>query len=429
MRKLTKYRTNLFNIYIRMACVAFRFCFVSFGPAERQVTTLLTKTEVRKPFGPNCSGFRGSLSARSDPLPPALRMTSSSAALITSPSVAESSDLVAIAVPGALGNPLGDSRRNVKRSAVAKADGEPRRDALKQRSTSRSPRSSDNAAGDVTKVSKKSALGFQLLSERLPKPCVPKASDIVFTTAWAAPTAMLARQIGSGSEVLMGIDIETADWPDPPPGGNKGNVGQFGFYNLCAPADLNQRCVQLGWVMGRSESLDVKKEYLIQPADYIIAKKATEFHKITHAAAEACGRPLRDVLVEFIDDVRELLRRSGRIACHHLEFDCGILAQELTRCDLMEQRTILKQAACSGLCTMDPEVGRYVLERMQQEGGPESAKNAMSLRTLVNHICPQFGYMLKNHHSAGVDAELHYNVARALQRLAAPPAEAVGVLN
>ena len=355
-------------------------------------------------------------------------MTSSIAALITPPNAAESGDPVAIAAPGALGNPLGDSHRNTKRSAAARADGEPRRDALKQRSTSRSPRRPENAAGDVAKVGKKGTLGFRLLSERLPKPGAPKASDIVFTTTWAAPTAILARKIGSGSEVLMGIDLETADWPDLPPGGNKGNIGQFGFYTLCAPDDLNQRCVQLGWVMRLGEKLDVKKEYLIQPSDYIIAEKATSFHKITHAAAAASGRPLRDVLVEFIDDVRELLRRSGRIACHHLEFNCGILAKELTRCDLMEQYAVLKQAACSGLCTMDPEVGRYVLQRVQQEGGPESAKSTMSLRKLVSHVCPQFGYLLRDHHSAGVDAELHYKVARAVQRLAAPPVEAVSVV-
>ena len=354
-------------------------------------------------------------------------MTSNSEALITSPRVAESGDPVAIAAPGTLGNPPGDLYRNTKRSAAAKADGEPRRDVLKQRSTSRSPRRPETAAGDVMKVGKKGLLRFRLLSERLPKPGVPKASDIVFKATWAAPTATLARKIGSLSEVLMGIDIETADWPDSQPGGNKGNIGQFGFYNLCAPEDLNQRCVQLGWVMGQNERLDVKKEYLIQPTDYTVAEKATKFHKITHAAG-AGGRPLRDVLAEFIDDVRELLRRGGRIACHHLEFDCGILAKELKRCDLMEQHAVLKQAACSGLCTMDPEVGRYVFERMQQEGGPESAKNAMSLRKLVNHVCPQFGYMLKNHHSAGVDAELHYNVARAVQRLAAPPAEAARVV-
>ena len=76
---------------------------------------------------------------------------------------------------------------------------------------------------------------------------------------------------------------------------------------------------------------------------------------------------------------------------------------------------------------MDPEVGRYVLQRAQQQDGPESAKSAMSLRKLVSHVCPQFGYLLKNHRSAGADAELHYEVARAVQRLAAPPAEAVSV--
>ena len=232
-------------------------------------------------------------------------------------------------------------------------------------------------------------------------------------------------KLGSENEILMGIDIETNDWPDLPPGGNKGNIGQFGFYNLCSPEDLNSRCVQLGWVMGIGGKFSLKKEYFITPSDYTISEKATKYHNISHEQAVANGRPLRDVLTEFIEDVRMLLHRSGRLACHHLEFDCGILAKELMRCGLMEQYTILQQAARSGLCTMDPEVGRYVLQRSQQEGGPESGKNTLSLRELVSYVCPEFGDLLKNHHSAGVDAELHYKVARALQRLAAPPAETV----
>ena len=123
-----------------------------------------------------------------------------------------------------------------------------------------------------------------------------------------------------------------------------------------------------------------------------------------------------------MDDVRELLHRHGRIACHHLEFDCGIIAQELKRCDLMEELVVLKQAGRAGLCTMDPEVGRYVLECAQQEGGPERTKGAMPLRKLVSLACPELGHLLKEHHSAGMDAELHYKVARSMQRLATPPA-------
>lgn len=186
------------------------------------------------------------------------------------------------------------------------------------------------------------------------------------------------------------------------------------------PDDLNQRCVQLGWVMGTGENFDVKKEYLIQPDGFVISTKATDFHKISQASAAVAGYPLRDVLIEFINDVCELLRQNGRIACHHLEFDCGIIAQKLQRCDLMEQLAIFKRAARAGLCTMDPEVGRYGLQCAQQAGGPETAKDAMRLPKLVGFVCPQFRHLLQGHHSAGVDAELHYKVARAVQHLANP---------
>ena len=294
-------------------------------------------------------------------------------------------------------------------------------------STARSPLRPDNAAVNAAEIHKKAVKRFRVLSKDARNSSVPKASKISFTNSWFPPPPILSRRLGSENELLMGLDIETNDWPDLPTGGNKGNIGQFGFYNLCSSEDLNQRCVQLGWVVGLGDKFSVKKEYLITPSDYIISDKATKFHKISHAEALASGRPLRDVLIEFIEDVRSLLRHKGRVVCHHLEFDCGILATELKRCALMEEYTVLQQAAHAGLCTMDPEVGRYVLQRAEQEGGPESGKNTLSLRKLVSHVCPEFGFLLKDHHSAGIDAELHYQVGRAVQHLATPPTGTVSV--
>ena len=196
-------------------------------------------------------------------------------------------------------------------------------------STARSPLRPDNAAVNAAEIHKKAAKRFRVLSKDARKSSVPKASKISFTSSWFPPPPILSRRLGSENELLMGLDIETNDWPDLPTGGNKGNIGQFGFYNLCSSEDLNQRCVQLGWVVGLGDKFSVKKEYLITPSDYIISDKATKFHKISHAEALASGRPLRDVLIEFIEDVRSLLRHKGRVVCHNLEFDCGILATEL----------------------------------------------------------------------------------------------------
>ena len=76
-------------------------------------------------------------------------------------------------------------------------------------------------------------------------PAVPKAADVVEGAVWCKPPDAVVAKLGGGSQAwCMGVDIETNDWGYSR--GNRGSVGQFGFYNLCAPADLEARIVQLG---------------------------------------------------------------------------------------------------------------------------------------------------------------------------------------
>ena len=70
---------------------------------------------------------------------------------------------------------------------------------------------------------------------------------------------------------------------------------------------------------------------------------------------------------------------------------------------------------------MDPGIGRYVRELGQEDGGPATAKNALPLKELVRRLLPGSSHLLAGHHSAGVDADLHYRVARALHKLVTPP--------
>ena len=58
---------------------------------------------------------------------------------------------------------------------------------------------------------------------------------------WSKPPDAVASHVGCGGQWLMGIDIETNDWETSR--GNKGSIGHFGFWNLCAPRDLDARIV------------------------------------------------------------------------------------------------------------------------------------------------------------------------------------------
>ncbi len=80
----------------------------------------------------------------------------------------------------------------------------------------------------------------------------------------------------------------------------------------------------------------IVKERLVQPTNFEISKKATDFHHITQQEAVTEGLPLEDVLREFMLDMVDLYHRGGRVVIHHLEFDASIIARELERANLVE---------------------------------------------------------------------------------------------
>ena len=265
---------------------------------------------------------------------------------------------------------------------------------------------------------------------------VPRAADLHQTLERAGalrlvpPSSMLARRLGS-PDVLIGFDIETHSWLDDEL--DRGRIGKFGWYTLKEERALEfARIVQLGWVIGRAEvaALVSKKVALVQPDGFEIAEKASTFHKISHSTAAREGRPLPDVLREFMEDVLEWCDRGGRVVAHHLEFDAGIILNELARCGLHELHDAWKRVAHKGFCTMDYEVGRWVYGCMGQEVGEETAKHIIGLASIVpllkDPLSDEHIKMLKQQHQADVDAQLTWLVYAALltrAKLAAKPAD------
>ncbi len=206
---------------------------------------------------------------------------------------------------------------------------------------------------------------------------------------------------------------ETHDWEDSK--GNKGAIGQFGHYHLCKPKDFESRIVQLGWAIWKKDAPIQVKERLIRPDGFCISAKAERFHKISQSMAERDGLALKDVLAEFLGDVREVQKQGGRLCCHHLEFDGNIIQREMERCgaDTLDFCKMLRQ----GCCTMSPEIGRWLKECFGEDAGPNTAKNTMKLSVMVKWLLPNCAPLLQKHHTAGADADLHVRLFLEICRL------------
>ena len=245
----------------------------------------------------------------------------------------------------------------------------------------------------------------------------PKAHDLKLARGPPTPTAPpndVATKLGKRC-LVAGIDVETHDWEER--ACKKGDFGQYGFYSICHPDDLNARIVQLGWAVGRTQDELVVKEHIVYPSDFVISERAAQYHGISHDIAMRHGRPLQEVLAEFMNDMIQVYRQGGRIVVHHLEFDCGIIGRELQRSGL-ELTDIWRCIAQEGVCTMDPYIGRWIRMCCGEDVWPGSSKNTLRLKDMVALIAPHSAQLLSSAHTAGADAQLHAAVYFACMHLA-----------
>ena len=159
----------------------------------------------------------------------------------------------------------------------------------------------------------------------------------------------------------MGVDVETAGWEE---GDTKASMhkGRFGFLTRCREEVFNQRIVQIGWAIGDLDAQSAAtgfKERTIKPEGFAITEKATKFHGITHETAQQ-GVSLREAMVEFMGDIQQAAQQGGRVVIHHLEFDAGLIANELVNAGLEDLMEAWVEIAKKGFCTMDPDVGKWL---------------------------------------------------------------------
>jgi len=257
--------------------------------------------------------------------------------------------------------------------------------------------------------------GFQMAScaqKRKHVEIIPKAKD-VREGGWCKPPQNVVEKIGDERTWFIGVDIETHDWTISR--GNKGNIGQFGFYNLCVPSDLEARICSIGWSFGPPDTEATVKELLIRPEGFQISDKATNYHKISHQHATDNGRPLKDVLNDFMDDLRYVVDiQKGKLVCHHIEFDSGIIANELVRCQMMDALDQFRAIVRSGLCTMDPSVTRWLMRCHGEDTGSSTTMNVLSLKKMVQLLLPEEQKLLEKHHSADTDSLMVLKLAYKL---------------
>ena len=187
----------------------------------------------------------------------------------------------------------------------------------------------------------------------------PKAHDLIPVGGSPTPTPPppdVARKLGKRC-LIAGVDVETHDWEGYK--GVKGGFGQYGFYSICRPNDLNARIVQIGWAAGAAPDALAVKEHILQPSDFQISAKAAHYHGISHDWAMQNGKSLREVFEEFMNDMISVYDQGGRIVVHHLEFDCGFIDRELQRAGLVYS-DVWHRIARSGMCTMDPYIGAWL---------------------------------------------------------------------
>ena len=173
------------------------------------------------------------------------------------------------------------------------------------------------------------------------------------------------------------------------------------------------RIVQIGWTIGAFDSVQTTKERLVLPDGFEISDDAMDKHGISHGLAASRGIPLVDCLRELLDDVSLLRQRGGRVCAHNLEFDAGIVLEEIERCGLVGFAGIWTETVRRGFFTMDPNVGHWV---RKQAGLVDHERKPMRLRDMVRLLLPDAHVLLEKHHSAGNDSHMHWLLCREIAR-------------
>ena len=82
------------------------------------------------------------------------------------------------------------------------------------------------------------------------------------------------------------------------------------------------------------------------------------------------------------------------------------MRQELGRCGLLELQEEWASIARKGYCSMNPTLGRWLLEGSGAEVGPPTVQHALGLSDVLPLLAPDHKGLLQQAHDAGCDAQM-----------------------
>ena len=125
------------------------------------------------------------------------------------------------------------------------------------------------------------------------------------------------------------------------------------------------RMVELAYVTylvsdekGESPKLIDQRSTLVRPDDTFTITN-DDIHGIPHAFAKKHGRPLRDVLVDFVSAVE----RSDVVVSHNIEFDQNIVGAEMVRANMIQTARTFMSPETRFVCTMKLAMETFSLTR------------------------------------------------------------------
>jgi hypothetical protein len=152
-----------------------------------------------------------------------------------------------------------------------------------------------------------------------------------------AATVHFHRRVMIMNRVLLGISVSQ---PRTPP-----------FATL--------RIVQISWCVRREDGEGEHRSFYVVGTDRLISQKAHAYHRITNAQVAREGVPIDRALQRFVDDCRWLRSVDGLLVAHQLEYEAGIILQELGRLPSMQScRPLITALAARGICTMNASARR-----------------------------------------------------------------------
>ena len=263
-------------------------------------------------------------------------------------------------------------------------------------------------------MSQKRKFKMALCAQKTPMHKIPKASEIRDnpTKSLGKLPQILIEQIGN-PKIVVGFDLETHGWPEN--SSSKGRIGSFGHYTMKDDESLKcARIVQIGWVVGgcRCDLEARSKCFLVKPNGFQVEEKATNFHGISHEMATNNGEDLKDVLMEFMTDAMKASKDGGIVVAHQIEFDAGVIFEELGRCGFINLQNEWATIARNGFCTMSPVVGRWLLQSSNEEVGPTTVQHTLRLNELAKMIIPE--QQVTKQHDSEYDAGLCRSIFLAI---------------